>query len=89
MIYKNSAVFDFETTGLDRNKDTMIEVAAIRIRNGHVVGSYHELVNPGHPLPAEITNLTGVTDEMVANCAVIFRTTRYVGGGALRGIPHG
>jgi len=68
LIYKNSAVFDLETTGLDRQKDTILELAVLRIRNGYITGSYHELINPGRPIPPEITALTGITEEMTADC---------------------
>lgn len=87
MIYKNTAVFDFETLGLNNVTDPILEVAALRIRDGNIVGSYHELVNPGRPIPPKITELTGITNEMVANCApvdqVICQLMAFVGGGSL------
>jgi len=60
-------VFDFETTGLSAERDRVIEMAAIRVRNGHVVGEFSTIVN--HPditeLPAKITEITGITTEMM------------------------
>lgn len=71
MIYKNSAIFDFETCGLHAITDPILEVAALRIRDGNVVGVYHELANPGRLVPPEITRITGITSEMVASCTPI------------------
>lgn len=55
---------DLETTGLDPQKDRIIEVAAIRInKNGEIVGEFQSLVNPGIPVPSLIQSLTGITPE--------------------------
>ena len=64
-------VIDIETTGLDYNWDEIIELAAIRYRNGEEVARYDQLVNPGFELPVFITELTGITDAMVAEAPVI------------------
>jgi ATP-dependent DNA helicase DinG len=53
---------DFETTGLDPETDRIIELGAVRYREGSVVGSYHRLVNPGRPLPWRVAQLTGLSD---------------------------
>lgn len=58
--------FDFETTGLDPESDRITEVAAIRFVNGERDDAYETLVNPQIPIPREITNITGISDEMVA-----------------------
>ena len=59
--------FDFETTGLDAESDGVTEVAAIRFVNGERDDAYETLVNPQIPIPREITNITGISDEMVAD----------------------
>lgn len=59
--------FDFETTGLDPERDAVTEVAAIRFTNGERDSSFESLVNPQIPIPREITNITGISDEMVAD----------------------
>ncbi len=58
-------VIDLETTGLDTRTSDIIELGAVRVENGEVTGTFSELVNPGYPLPPFITELTGITDEML------------------------
>lgn len=59
-------VIDLETTGWSPAEAGITEVGAVRIRAGQVVGELTSLVNPGTPVPAEITELTGLTDDMLA-----------------------
>jgi DNA polymerase-3 subunit epsilon len=56
-------VFDFETTGLNAEKDRVIEMAAIRIANGQVVGEFSTLVQYDGLLAPKIIELTGIHDE--------------------------
>jgi DNA polymerase III subunit epsilon len=58
-------VVDTETTGLRPGPDRVIEVAAVRLRGGSVIDSFHSLVNPGRRLPPFIVKFTGITPEMV------------------------
>ncbi len=59
-------VFDFETTGLNAGGgDSIIEVGAVKICNGEIIDRFSELVNPGKKLPAKITEITNITDEML------------------------
>ncbi|MBQ4634179.1 MAG: PolC-type DNA polymerase III [Bacilli bacterium] len=61
-------VFDTETTGFNPGlHDSMIEIGAVKMKDGNVIDRFDELINPGHPIDESITNLTGITDEMVAN----------------------
>ena len=57
---------DLETTGLDPTRDAIIEIGAIRFRDDRIEQEWSQLVNPGRPLPRFITQLTGITDEMLA-----------------------
>ncbi len=59
-------VFDFETTGFNAGGgDSIIEIGAVKMKNGEILEEYDELINPNHPLPAHITQITGITDEML------------------------
>jgi DNA polymerase-3 subunit epsilon/ATP-dependent DNA helicase DinG len=65
-IMQTLVVLDIETTGLDPRRDAIIEIGAVRFRGSRVEDEWSELVNPGRPVPHFITQLTGITDEMVA-----------------------
>ncbi len=58
-------VFDVETTGLSAIYDSIIELAAVKMYKGNVIAEFQEFIDPGTPLSAFTTQLTGITDEMV------------------------
>ena len=60
-------VDDIETTGGWANGDRITEIGAVRIRNHEVVEEWHSLVNPQRSVPWKITQLTGITNDMVRN----------------------
>ena len=60
-------VIDVETTGLDPEKDEIIELGAIRIIDHEAAEEFSTLLRPKGSIPAEITALTGITDEMTAS----------------------
>ncbi|MCM3689877.1 PolC-type DNA polymerase III [Neobacillus niacini] len=60
-------VFDVETTGLSAVYDTIIELAAVKIRDGEIIDRFESFANPHHRLSATTINLTGITDDMVQN----------------------
>jgi DNA polymerase III epsilon subunit family exonuclease len=62
---------DIETTGLNRNYDYIIEVAAIKYQNCVEVDKFVTLINPKVPIPPEATAINGITDEMVKNSSSI------------------
>jgi len=61
-------IFDTETTGFNPGlNDEMIEIGAVKMKNGAVIDSFDELIKPKGIIDSEITNLTGITNAMVRN----------------------
>ena len=59
-------IFDVETTGLSSVYDTIIEIGAVKMKNGEVLERFDKFINPHHPLSEQTINLTSITDEMVS-----------------------
>lgn len=65
-MLKDFVSIDLETTGLLPKEDRIIEIAAIRYRNGKEDAVYHTYLNPGRDVPERITELTGITPQMLS-----------------------
>ncbi len=78
---------DLESTGLDLMTDAIIEVGAVRIRDGVVIDEFSTMVNPDKPIPPQITYITGIHQEDVAGApsinAVLPQITAFVGASPL------
>lgn len=60
-------VFDVETTGLSAVYDTVIELAAVKVKGGEIIDRFESFANPHQPLSATIIELTGITDDMLTD----------------------
>ncbi|MQS88624.1 PolC-type DNA polymerase III [Companilactobacillus mishanensis] len=82
-------IFDVETTGLSAVYDSIIELAATKMKDGEILESFDEFINPGHPLSEITTNLTSITDDMVENApdeaTIIQKFIDFVGDDVLVG----
>ncbi len=80
---------DIETTGLDPEKDTIIEIGAVRFNGNRVENEWSTLINPGRRIPPLITQLTGINDQMVLKApaiqAVITDLAHFVGDSPILG----
>lgn len=75
--FKSFVAFDLETTGIDHTKDSITEIAAIRVVNGEIVESkefiFQELVHPYKKrIPENVEKITGITNEMVHKCREVW-----------------
>jgi len=68
LLNQEFVVFDTETTGFTPYSDQMIEIGAVKIKNGEIVDRFDELINPLRKLPQKIVELTNITDEMLEGC---------------------
>ncbi|MBQ7529837.1 type I-E CRISPR-associated endoribonuclease Cas2 [bacterium] len=57
-------IVDLETTGLNYSSDTIIEIAALRVRGGIVEAEFNYLVNPNRSIPDKIVELTGISQDL-------------------------
>jgi DNA polymerase III epsilon subunit-like protein len=65
MTHKPLVFLDIETTGGSPYDSRITEIGALRVEDGEVVGTFSQLLNPEQKVPWFITNLTGITDDML------------------------
>ena len=86
---KTLVALDLETTGLEAERDAIIEIGAIRFKGDRVEDEFSTLINPGRAIPSFITQLTGISDAMVAGAprisAVILQLEEFVGAAPVVG----
>ncbi|MCB7303251.1 exonuclease domain-containing protein [Bariatricus massiliensis] len=70
-MLKSYIAFDVETTGLSPAENEIIEIGALKVRDGRVTERFMEFIKPKSPIPPAITNLTGICDESVASAGNI------------------
>ena len=70
LFHTTYVALDVETTGSNSRNDRITELGAIKIEQGAITDSLETLINPGRYIPYDITNLTGITNEMVYNAPV-------------------
>ncbi len=66
-MIRDYIAFDLETTGLSVEENQIIEIGALKVKDGKVVERFMEFVKPDEPISYRITQITGITNEMVAN----------------------
>ncbi len=80
---------DLETTGLDSSNDQIIEIGAVKFQDQQILDTYTTLIDPGNPIPAKVTALTGIRQEDVAGAPTIQRVlpalSEFVGASPLIG----
>ena len=69
LLEQEYVVFDLETTGFNAaGGDSIIEIGAVKLKNGEIVDKFDKLIKPPKPISERITNVTSITNEMVADC---------------------
>lgn len=87
VLSDNVTVLDFETTGGSHIYSEVIQIGAIKYRNGREIGRFEEFVRPSTTIPPHITRLTGITNQMVQNAhptaEVFYELSQFLQGEVL------
>lgn len=88
-MHRIYVALDLETTGLDTERDSILEIGAVKFRGKQVLETWASLVNPFRPIPYRITQLTGIRDEDVREApalqSVLADLVRFVGNAPIVG----
>ncbi len=69
LLANEYVVFDFETTGFNAaSGDSIIEIGAVKLKNGEITDKFDMLIKPPHPISERITSVTSITNAMVEDC---------------------
>lgn len=75
-------VFDIETTGLNPRTDRIVEIGAVKVEGGQIIEEFSMLINPGIPMPPEVSAINNITDIMLAGAelpgAVLYRFHQFI-----------
>ncbi len=78
MNKKKYAIIDIETTGGLARRDKITEIGIVIHDGEKIIDTYETLINPGRSIPSNITRITGITDEMVADAPQFFEIAKKV-----------
>lgn len=85
----NYVIFDLETTGLDTDMDAIIEISALKVKDGVIVDEFSTLINPEMHIPFDSSCVTGIVDDMVKDAPVIEKALKdficFIGNDVLVG----
>ena len=76
MPNKLYAIIDIETTGMQANRDKITEIAIVLHDGKQVVDTFESLVNPERSIPYQITQVTGISDNTVANAPKFYEIAK-------------
>ena len=82
-------VFDLETTGVDTQEDSIIDISAVKVKHHVITEEFNQLINPGTHIPAGATKINGITDKMVKEAPFLSEVLpdfiSFIGGEVLVG----
>ena len=70
-ILTEYVVLDIETTGFNPQKHKIIEIAVCKVKDGNIIDEYTTFVNPKQPIHHAITEITGITENMLTEAETI------------------
>ena len=71
-VVNDYVVFDFETTGMKPGSNNIIEIGAVKVIKGEISGIFNTLINPEQFIPHYISNITHISNDMVADKETIY-----------------
>lgn len=71
-------VFDFESTGVDTNKDRIVQIAGVKVNTDGTRETKNVLINPEIPIPVEASEVHGITDDMVKDAPTFKQLSRGI-----------